>query len=89
MGQKVHPTGFRLGFNKTWRSRWYADKDYAKLLHEDIKLRDTLKTRFMHAGVSKIEKVGGSPAAGASSAKAKTGSGSARAARGKKAAATA
>ena len=41
MGQKVHPTGFRLGFNKTWRSRWYADKDYAKLLHEDIKLRDT------------------------------------------------
>ena len=40
MGQKVHPTGFRLGFNKTWRSRWYADKDYAKLLHEDIKLRD-------------------------------------------------
>jgi small subunit ribosomal protein S3 len=55
MGQKVHPIGFRLGFNKTWRSRWYADKDYAKLLHEDIKLRETLKTRFMHAGVSKIE----------------------------------
>src|SRR5215216_4278689 len=55
MGQKVHPIGFRLGFNKTWRSRWYADRDYAKLLHEDIKLRDTLKTRFMHAGVSKIE----------------------------------
>ena len=46
MGQKVHPTGFRLGFNKTWRSRWFADKDYAKLLHEDLKLRDTLKTRF-------------------------------------------
>ena len=55
MGQKVHPHGFRLGFNKTWRSRWYADKDYAKLLHEDLKLRDTLKTRFAHAGVSKIE----------------------------------
>ena len=36
MGQKVHPYGFRLGFNKTWRSRWYADKDYAKLLHEDL-----------------------------------------------------
>ena len=36
MGQKVHPYGFRLGFNKTWRSRWFADKDYAKLLHEDI-----------------------------------------------------
>ena len=55
MGQKVHPTGFRLGFNKTWRSRWYADKDYSKLLHEDLKLRDTLKARFAHAGVSKIE----------------------------------
>src|SRR5687768_18410380 len=55
MGQKVHPHGFRLGFNKTWRSRWYADKDYSKLLHEDLKLRDTLKTRFAHAGVSKIE----------------------------------
>jgi small subunit ribosomal protein S3 len=55
VGQKVHPTGFRLGFNKTWRSRWFADKDYAKLLHEDLKLRDTLKTRFQHAGVSKIE----------------------------------
>ena len=36
MGQKVHPYGFRLGFNKTWRSRWYSDRDYAKLLHEDI-----------------------------------------------------
>src|SRR4030065_627550 len=55
MGQKVHPYGFRLGFNKTWRSRWYADRDYAKLLHEDLKLRDALKERFAHAGVSKIE----------------------------------
>src|SRR5574339_680489 len=55
MGQKVHPVGFRLGFNKTWRSRWFADKDYAKLLHEDVKLRDDLKTRFAHAGVSRVE----------------------------------
>src|SRR5678815_2974413 len=55
MGQKVHPIGFRLGFNKTWRSRWFADKDYAKLLHEDVKLRDELKTRFSHAGVSRID----------------------------------
>ena len=55
MGQKVHPHGFRLGFNRTWRSRWYADKDYSKLLHEDLKLRDSLKERFAHAGVSKIE----------------------------------
>jgi small subunit ribosomal protein S3 len=55
VGQKVHPIGFRLGFNKTWRSRWFADKDYAKLLHEDLALRSTLKKRFAHAGVSKIE----------------------------------
>ena len=55
MGQKVHPYGFRLGFNKTWRSRWFADRDYAKLLHEDLTLRRDLKKRFSHAGVSKIE----------------------------------
>ena len=55
MGQKVHPIGFRLGFNKTWRSRWYSDRDYAKLLHEDLALRQNLKTRFSHAGVSRIE----------------------------------
>ncbi len=55
MGQKVHPYGFRLGGNKTWRSRWYADKDYAKLLREDLELKRDLKQRFAHAGVSKIE----------------------------------
>jgi len=55
MGQKVHPTGFRLGFNKTWRSRWYADKDYADLLHEDLKLKRDLKKRFAHAGVSRVD----------------------------------
>ena len=55
MGQKVHPYGFRLRFNKTWRSRWYADRDYAALLHEDLGLRADLKKRFSHAGVSKIE----------------------------------
>jgi ribosomal protein L22 len=55
VGQKVHPFGFRLGFNKTWRSRWYSDRDYAKLLHEDLALRSTLKKRFAHAGVAKIE----------------------------------
>src|SRR6266542_1797654 len=55
MGQKVHPHGFRLGFNKTWRSRWFADNDYSKLLHEDLKLRDTLNARFAHAGVAKID----------------------------------
>jgi small subunit ribosomal protein S3 len=55
VGQKVHPYGFRLGFNKTWRSRWYADRDYAKLLHEDLKLKRELKKRFAHAGVSRID----------------------------------
>ena len=55
MGQKVHPYGFRLGFNKTWRSRWYAEKKYAELLHEDLKLREDLKKRLGHAGVADIE----------------------------------
>jgi small subunit ribosomal protein S3 len=55
MGQKVHPIGFRLGFNKTWRSRWYAEKEYANLLHEDILLKQDLKKRFAHAGVSRVE----------------------------------
>jgi len=55
MGQKVHPTGFRLGYNKTWRSRWYADREYADLLHEDLKLKRELKKRFSHAGVSRVD----------------------------------
>jgi small subunit ribosomal protein S3 len=55
MGQKVHPTGFRLGYNKTWRSRWYAEKEYAVLLHEDLALKKDLKKRFSHAGVSRVE----------------------------------
>lgn len=55
MGQKVHPTGLRLGFNKTWRSRWFSKKEYADLLHEDLKLKTELKKRFSHAGVSRVE----------------------------------
>jgi small subunit ribosomal protein S3 len=55
VGQKVHPYGFRLGFNKTWRSRWYAEKKYAELLHEDLQLRADLKKKLGHAGVSAIE----------------------------------
>jgi small subunit ribosomal protein S3 len=55
MGQKVHPIGFRLGYTKTWRSRWYAEKDYAVLLHEDLALKKDLKKRFAHAGVSRVE----------------------------------
>lgn len=55
MGQKVHPIGFRLGINRTWESRWYADTDYSEKLHADLKLRNFLKKRLFHAGISKIE----------------------------------
>ena len=55
MGQKVHPVGLRLGFNKTWRSRWYSEKEYASLLHEDLRLKRDLKKRFSHAGVARVE----------------------------------
>jgi small subunit ribosomal protein S3 len=55
VGQKTHPYGFRLGYNTTWHSRWYAEGDYAKLLHADLKLRAELKTRLKHAGVSEID----------------------------------
>ena len=55
MGQKVHPYGFRLGFNRTWHSRWFSTKDYLKFLHEDLKLRKELKGRLSHAGVSEID----------------------------------
>ena len=55
MGQKTHPIGYRLGFNRTWSSRWYAHKDYAKLLHEDLRIRKLVKRKLYHAGVSRIE----------------------------------
>ena len=55
MGQKVHPYSFRLGFNRTWHSRWFATKDYANLLQDDLKLRKELKARLSHAGVSEID----------------------------------
>src|SRR5271168_4388402 len=55
MGQKTHPYGFRLGYNKPWKSRWYADKDYAELLHEDVKLRTELKEKLKSAGISSID----------------------------------
>jgi small subunit ribosomal protein S3 len=54
MGQKTHPYGFRLVYNKTWHSIWYAEKDYARLLQQDLTLRDLLKKRLGHAGVSEI-----------------------------------
>jgi len=55
VGQKVHPYGFRLGVNRTWRSRWFARKDYGGLLHEDLRLKAMLKNKFAHAGVSRID----------------------------------
>ena len=55
MGQKVHPYGFRLGFNKPWRSRWFAKQGYAKLLQEDLELKENLRERLKSAGVSAIE----------------------------------
>jgi small subunit ribosomal protein S3 len=55
LGQKVNPIGFRLGIIKTWDSKWYAEADYAKLLHEDLKIRAFLKKRLYNSGVSKIE----------------------------------
>jgi small subunit ribosomal protein S3 len=54
MGQKVHPIGFRLGYIKTWKSRWFGTKAYADQLHEDLKIRRYLKERLYHAGVSRI-----------------------------------
>src|SRR5436189_5944676 len=55
MGQKTHPYGFRLGITKPWRSRWFAKRDYSRLLHEDLKLKRDLKKQLLHAGVSSIE----------------------------------
>ncbi|MDA0703340.1 MAG: 30S ribosomal protein S3 [Proteobacteria bacterium] len=54
MGHKVNPIGLRLGINRTWDSRWYADRDYAKLLHEDLDLREYLTKRLSQAGVSRV-----------------------------------
>ena len=54
MGQKVNPIGLRLGINRTWDSRWYADKNYAELLHEDLKIRSFLFKRLSQAGISKV-----------------------------------
>ena len=55
MGQKTHPYGFRLGYNKAWKSRWFAKKEYADLLHEDVLLRKQLKDKLRSAGVDAID----------------------------------
>lgn len=55
MGHKVHPHGLRLGIIKDWDAKWYADKNFAELLHEDIKLRRYIKNKFYAAGISRVE----------------------------------
>jgi len=55
VGRKVHPTGFRLGVIKEWQSRWFAEKDYTTLLHEDFKLRKMVQKRLSNASLSRIE----------------------------------
>jgi len=55
VGQKVHPYGFRLGINKTWKSNWCGRRDYPDLLHEDIKLRSYIEKTLSHAGISRVE----------------------------------
>ena len=54
MGQKTHPYGFRIGFNRTWKSLWFESKRYATFLHEDLALREELKTKLFHAGIADI-----------------------------------
>jgi small subunit ribosomal protein S3 len=55
LGQKTNPYGFRLGIIRTWRSRWYSEKEYAPRLQEDLRIRKYVKSRLSHAGVSSIE----------------------------------
>src|SRR5579871_1473991 len=55
MGQKVHPYGFRLGYTKPWKSRWFVERDYDKLLLEDVKLKAELKDKLKSAGISAVE----------------------------------
>ena len=55
MGQKGHPWGCRMGISRTWGSIWYADKNYADLLHEDLKLRDYVKKRLYSTGIAKVD----------------------------------
>lgn len=55
MGQKVHPKGLRIGIIKDWDAKWYADKNYAELLHEDIKIREFIKKKLFVSGISTVE----------------------------------
>lgn len=55
MGQKVHPIGMRIGVIRDWDSKWYAEKEYADFLHEDLRIRDFIAKRFADASVSRVE----------------------------------
>ena len=55
MGQKVHPYGFRLGYNKNWLSRWFSKKEYADFVYDDDRIRKFVKKQLYHAGIAKIE----------------------------------
>ncbi|HHY06173.1 MAG TPA: 30S ribosomal protein S3 [Clostridia bacterium] len=55
MGQKVHPKGLRVGIIRDWESNWYADKNYLEFLHEDIKIRNFIKDKLFHAGISTVQ----------------------------------
>lgn len=55
MGQKVHPIGFRVGVTRGWQSTWFANRDFANFLHDDLKIREFVKSRLTHAGVSSVE----------------------------------
>ena len=54
MGQKINPVGLRVGINRTWDSRWYADKNYAELLHKDVAMRAYLQDKLQAAGISRV-----------------------------------
>jgi small subunit ribosomal protein S3 len=56
VGQKTHPFGFRLGFNKQWSSRWFAKgKEYSRLIHEDLQMKKIVRERYKHAGISEVD----------------------------------
>ncbi len=55
MGHKVHPMGFRIGVIRDWQAKWYADKHYSELLHEDLRLRQAIQSQYREAGISQVE----------------------------------
>jgi len=56
VGQKTHPLGFRLGFNRQWSSRWFSKgREYSRLIHEDLKMKKEIKQRYFHAGIAEVD----------------------------------